>query len=124
MQWLSPWTELWFRKKRSVILSDWKSKNDLHLLKKLVTVCRKHNFYLTFSGIGEQLPAEHFVRIHKSFLVTISAIQTIDGKEVITSLMRLPLSKIYRNDVLSRIDCRFIKRWWLVWKSEKSGHFN
>jgi DNA-binding LytR/AlgR family response regulator len=71
---------------------------------------KKYITYLTFSGIEDQLPTELFVRIHKSYLVAISAIQTIDGNEVITSSMRLPLSKNYRNDVMSRIEPRFIKR--------------
>jgi DNA-binding LytR/AlgR family response regulator len=71
---------------------------------------KKYITYLTFSGIEEQLPSHLFVRIHKSFLVAISAIQTIDGNEVITSLMRLPMSKNHRNDVMSKIESRFIKR--------------
>lgn len=71
---------------------------------------KKYITYLTFSGIEEQLPAQLFVRIHKSYLVAISAIQTIDGDEVITNLMRLPISKNYRNNVMSRIDSKFIKR--------------
>ena len=71
---------------------------------------KKYITYLTFAGIEEQLPAHLFVRIHKSYLVAISAIQTIDGTEVITSSMRLPLSKNYRNDVMNRIESRFIKR--------------
>lgn len=71
---------------------------------------KKYITYLTFSGIEEQLPAQLFVRIHKSYLVAISAIQTIDGNEVITSSMRLPVSKNYRNDVMSRIEPKFIKR--------------
>jgi len=71
---------------------------------------KKYITYLTFSGIEEQLPANLFVRIHKSFLVAISAIQKIDGNEVITNSMRLPLSKNYRNEVMSRIETRLIKR--------------
>jgi DNA-binding LytR/AlgR family response regulator len=71
---------------------------------------KKYITYLTFSGIEKQLPAHLFVRIHKSYLVAISAIQTIDGTEVITSSMSLPLSKNYRNDVMSRIEPRLIKR--------------
>jgi len=76
----------------------------------IYTKQKKYITYLTFSGIEEQLPAHLFVRIHKSYLVAISAIQTIDGNEVITSSMRLPLSKNYRNDVMSRIESRLIKR--------------
>lgn len=71
---------------------------------------KKYITYLTFSGMEEQLPAQLFVRIHKSYLVAISAIQTIDGNEVITGSMSLPLSKNYRNDVMSRIEARLIKR--------------
>jgi DNA-binding LytR/AlgR family response regulator len=71
---------------------------------------KKYITYLTFSGIEEQLPSHLFVRIHKSFLVAISAIQTIDGNEVITSSVRLPMSKNHRNDVMSKIESRFIKR--------------
>jgi len=71
---------------------------------------KKYITYLTFSGIEEQLPADLFIRIHKSFLVAISAIQTIDGNEVVTSSMRLPLSKNYRNAVMSRIESKLIKR--------------
>jgi len=71
---------------------------------------KKYITYLTFSGMEEQLPAHLFVRIHKSYLVAISAIQTIDGTEVVTSSARLPLSKNYRNSVMSRIEPRLIKR--------------
>jgi len=71
---------------------------------------KKYITYLTFSGIEHQLPADLFVRIHKSYLVAISAIQTIDGNEVITNSMRLPLSKNYRSDVMNRIESKLIKR--------------
>lgn len=71
---------------------------------------KKYITYLTFSGIEEQLPSHLFVRIHKSFLVAVSAIQTIDGNEVITSSLRLPMSKNHRNDVMSKIESRFIRR--------------
>jgi DNA-binding LytR/AlgR family response regulator len=71
---------------------------------------KKYITYLTFSGIEEQLPSHLFIRIHKSYLVAISAIQTIDGTDVIIGPIRLPLSKNYRNDVMTRIESRFIKR--------------
>lgn len=71
---------------------------------------KKYITYVTFSGIEEQLPADLFVRIHKSYLVSISAIQTIDGNEVILGSTRLPLSKNYRSEVMGRIETRLIKR--------------
>jgi DNA-binding LytR/AlgR family response regulator len=71
---------------------------------------KRYITYLTFSGIEEQLPTQLFVRIHKSYIVAISAIQTIDGNDVLTSSIRLPMSKNYRNEVMNRIDSRFLKR--------------
>lgn len=71
---------------------------------------KKYVTYLTFSGIEELLPAHLFVRIHKSYIVAISAIQTIDGNDLITSSVRLPMSKNYRNEVMSRIESRLFKR--------------
>jgi len=71
---------------------------------------KKYITYLTFSGIAGQLPANLFVQIHKSFLVAISAIQTIDGNEIVTHAMRLPLSKNYKEDVMSRIEVKLFKR--------------
>ena len=71
---------------------------------------KKYITYITFTGITERLPAHLFIRIHKSYLVAISAIQTIDGSDVITSSVKLPLSKNYRNDVMNRIEPRLIKR--------------
>jgi DNA-binding LytR/AlgR family response regulator len=71
---------------------------------------KKYITYLTFSGIEEQLPANLFVRIHKSYIVAISAIQTIDGNDLITSSVRLPMSKNYKNEVMNRIESRLFKR--------------
>jgi DNA-binding LytR/AlgR family response regulator len=71
---------------------------------------KKYITYLTFSGIEEQLPAHLFVRIHKSFIVAISAIQTIDGSNLIANSVRLPMSKNYRSEVMNRIESRFFKR--------------
>lgn len=76
----------------------------------IYTKQKKYITYITFNGISSQLPMQHFVRIHKSFLVAVSAIQTIDGNEIITNLIRLPLSKNYRDEVMSRIESKLIKR--------------
>jgi len=71
---------------------------------------KKYITYVTFSGICKRLPDDLFMRIHKSYLVAVSAIKTISGDEVITSLARLPLSKSYKEKVMNKIETRFIKR--------------
>ena len=71
---------------------------------------KKYITYLTFRSIEEQLPANLFIRIHKSYLVAIAAIQTIDGEELATANATLPISKNYKNEVMSRIGTRLLKR--------------
>ena len=71
---------------------------------------KKYVAYLTFHSIEEQLPANLFIRIHKSYLVALSAIQTIDGEELTTAIATLPISKNYRNEVMNRIGTRLLKR--------------
>ncbi len=74
------------------------------------TRTKKYVTYLTFHGIEAQLPANLFVRIHKSYLVAIAAIQSIDAAELTIEGKILPVSKNYRSDLLSRIDGRILKR--------------
>ena len=71
---------------------------------------KKYIAYLTFKGIEEKLPSKLFVRIHKSFLVSINAIQTIDINEVKLENCTLPISKSYREEVMNKIAGRLFKR--------------
>ncbi|HXS35714.1 MAG TPA: LytTR family DNA-binding domain-containing protein [Flavipsychrobacter sp.] len=71
---------------------------------------KKYITYLTFKGIEEQLPPNSFIRIHKSYLVAISAVRSIDGAEVILDNISLPLSKNYKDEVMDRIGKKLFKR--------------
>ena len=74
------------------------------------SVHKKYVAYLTFKGIEEKLPDHLFIRIHKSFLVSINAVQSIDSTEVKLEKITLPLSKIYKEQVMHKIGHRFFKR--------------
>lgn len=72
---------------------------------------RKYITYLTIKGVEEKLPKEEFIRIHKSFLVSVRAIQSIDGDEVkITDQIRLPISKFYKTETIKKISPFIFKR--------------
>ncbi|MEP6845073.1 MAG: LytTR family DNA-binding domain-containing protein, partial [Panacibacter sp.] len=71
---------------------------------------KKYVAYLTFKGMEEKLPSDLFIRIHKSFLVSVNAIQTIDSHEVKLETCSLPISKSYREEVINRIGERLFKR--------------
>lgn len=74
------------------------------------TTQKKYITYLTFKAVEEQLPQNVFIRIHKSFLVSLNAVKTIDGNELKLESVSLPISKNYKEEVLGKISKRFIRR--------------
>jgi DNA-binding LytR/AlgR family response regulator len=71
---------------------------------------KKYITYITFSGICKRLPDNLFMRIHKSYMVAVSAIKTIDDDEIITCTASLPLSKSYKEQVMNKIESKLFKR--------------
>ena len=74
------------------------------------TLERTYITYLTLHGIEEALPADMFIRIHKSYLVPFSAVQNIDGSDLNLDGQVLPISKSYRADVMAKLEQRMFKR--------------
>ncbi len=74
------------------------------------TAQKKYVTYLTFKAVEEQLPQNVFIRIHKSFLVSLNAVKTIDGNELKLENISLPISKNYKEEVLGKISSKFIRR--------------
>src|SRR5690606_36689510 len=74
------------------------------------TTTKKIITYLTFKSIEEKLPTNKVVRIHKSFLVNILAVQSITSEQVILQKIHLPLSKNYKSGVMDLINKNFYKR--------------
>jgi DNA-binding LytR/AlgR family response regulator len=76
----------------------------------LHTKNKKHIVYMSFKGIESQLPKHLFLKIHKSFIVAVGAIQTIDNNDVIFGGHILPISKTYRQSVMDRVEKNLFKR--------------
>ena len=64
---------------------------------------RKMITYITFSGLESQLPADRFLKVHKSFLVAIEKVKSIDGNEIIIGNARIPISRTLKDEVMNRI---------------------
>jgi DNA-binding LytR/AlgR family response regulator len=60
-----------------------------------------HHFHTLASlrDLEEQLPSSHFIRIHKSFIVSIHAIESLEGNRVEIGGTHLSVGKSYRPDV-------------------------
>jgi DNA-binding LytR/AlgR family response regulator len=58
--------------------------------------------YLTVSDMENKLPADRFVRIHKSYIVSIDKVTAIEGNEVVLKkLVRVPMGLTYREHLFN-----------------------
>ena len=64
---------------------------------KIVTKERSVITYHTISGLEEKLPAGKFYRIHRSYIVNIKAITSIEGFIVKVNKHELPVSRNERD---------------------------
>jgi DNA-binding LytR/AlgR family response regulator len=77
----------------------------------LHTETRNLMVYLTIKGMAEQLPADRFLRIHKSTLVNTGKITSIEGNTLHAGGSVLLISQGLQEDVLKQIvKDRMIKR--------------
>lgn len=58
----------------------------------------------TLTQFEEQLPASKFARIHKSYLVSLKAVKFFEGNEIAIADKKLPVGKVYKNDVLHKLN--------------------
>jgi len=57
----------------------------------------------TLTQFEEQLPGEKFVRIHKSYIISLKAIKFFEGNEISVGDKKLPVGKVYRESLLKRL---------------------
>lgn len=75
------------------------------------TSTKKYITYLTFKSVEEFLPAEQFIKTHKSFIVAASKIDSIEGNEIIISGNKIPVSRTSRDEVMEKLlGGRFLRR--------------
>ena len=67
------------------------------------TTTKKLITYMTLTSIESQLPKDQFLKVHKSFIVSIAGIKSIDGNEIIIGDSRIPISRNLKDQVVSRI---------------------
>jgi DNA-binding LytR/AlgR family response regulator len=66
--------------------------------------------YLTLKGIEDQLSSIEFVKTHQSFLVNFSKITAIEGNVVVVGEKAIPISRNYREELISLVEKRLLKR--------------
>jgi len=69
----------------------------------LHTESRKMIVYLTVKSIAEQLPADKFLKIHKSYIVNTSKIKNIEGNEINLGSAKVTMSQSLQDSVMKEI---------------------
>jgi len=64
----------------------------------------------TIHALEEQLPADQFLRVQKSYIVSIGKIQSVNALEVIIGPHTIPVSKNYRETLLSLVDKKLLRK--------------
>ncbi|MFC0515150.1 LytR/AlgR family response regulator transcription factor [Mucilaginibacter angelicae] len=57
----------------------------------------------TLTQLEEQLPAHKFIRIHKSYLLSLKAVKYLEGNEVALANKKLPVGKVYRENLMKSL---------------------
>jgi DNA-binding LytR/AlgR family response regulator len=57
----------------------------------------------SLKSLEEELPSDRFIRIHKSYIVSLEKIDTLEGNQLHVGKEKLPIGASYREEVLGRI---------------------
>ena len=57
----------------------------------------------TLSNIAEKLPEKNFIRIHRSYLVSVAGIESFTNDTILIRKHELPISRSHKDDVLKRL---------------------
>jgi DNA-binding LytR/AlgR family response regulator len=64
----------------------------------------------TIHALEEQLPPDQFLRVQKSYIVSIGKIQSVNALEVTIGPHTIPVSKNYRETLLSLVDKKLLRK--------------
>lgn len=77
----------------------------------IYTTAKKYITYLTFHAVQDYLPAHLFLKTHKSYIISISKVDSIEGNEVRIGDHHIPVSRNLKDEVMTKLlGDRFLKR--------------
>ncbi len=75
------------------------------------TADKKYMTYLTLKSVEEYLPAARFIKVHKSYIVSTSKIDSIEGDDIRIGPHYIPISRNLKEEVMEKLTKgRFLKR--------------
>jgi DNA-binding LytR/AlgR family response regulator len=70
---------------------------------KFVTRDKKYITYNTIKNLEEKVNKEHFMKVHRSFIINLLKIDDIRENDLFINGIEIPISKSLRADVLKRL---------------------
>ena len=75
------------------------------------TTSKKYISYLTIKSVEDYLPADQFIKVHKSFIISAARVDSIDGNEVLLGQHHIPISRSLKDEVTDKLlNGKFLKR--------------
>lgn len=75
------------------------------------TPSKKYMTYLTFKSVEDYLPKDKFLKVHKSYIVAASKIDSIEGNDIKIGQQHIPISRNQKDEVMDRLlKGKFLKR--------------
>jgi len=72
---------------------------------------KKYISYLTFKSVEDYLPADRFIKVHKSFIISAAKVDSIDGNEIRMGQHHIPISRSFKDEVTDKLlKGKFLKR--------------
>ncbi len=58
---------------------------------------------LTLSGLLEKLPSSNFLRVHRSFIIALNKITSIERNHIYINRIKIPIGDLYRDELFKKI---------------------
>lgn len=78
----------------------------IQAMQNYITIYTENGKYMTLlylKTVEEKLNGKSFIRVHKSYIVSIGKIKSIENNEIIIQSHRIPISRNYHEQVLERV---------------------
>jgi two-component system LytT family response regulator len=69
----------------------------------LHTTAKKYLVYCTLKSMVASLPASHFIKVHKSFIVAFDKINGLEGNQLFIGKHTIPVSRNFKEAVIVRL---------------------
>lgn len=69
----------------------------------IYTVKGKYITLLNLKNVEENLDKQYFIKVHKSYIVSISKIESIENNDILIQSARIPISRNYREEVIDKV---------------------